>query len=330
MKAAFIDQPGPPQSIQFKDMPTPKPKAGQVLVRVGAVAVNPIDTYIRGGMIKMDLPKPYIIGCDLAGTVEAVGPDVKQFKQGDRVWGSNQGLFGRQGTFAEYAAVDEDWLYPTPQGISDEQAAAVALVGITAHLGLVRCARLTFNETLFVTGGSGGVGSTVVQMAKALGAKVITTAGSQAKADTCKALGANEVILYKTQDISTELTRLAPSGVDVWWEVTREANFEMAVPHLAKRGRMVIMAGREARPVFPVGPFYVKDCSLHGFAMFNASPEEQRACSGDINRWLTDGSLKPRIDRLLPLSDAAAAHQLQEENTLTQAGTLSGKIVLRP
>ena len=127
MKAAFIDQPGPPQSIQFKDMPTPKPKAGQVLVRVGAVAVNPIDTYIRGGMIKMDLPKPYIIGCDLAGTVEAVGPDVKQFKQGDRVWGSNQGLFGRQGTFAEYAAVDEDWLYPTPQGISDEQAAAVAL-----------------------------------------------------------------------------------------------------------------------------------------------------------------------------------------------------------
>ena len=99
---------------------------------------------------------------------------------------------------------------------------------------------------------------------------------------------------------------------------------------LAKRGRMVVMAGREARPVFPVGPFYVKDCSLHGFAMFNASPDEQRECAADINRWLAEGKLKPRVARIMPLAQAAAAHRLQEENTLHKAGTLAGKIVLKP
>jgi NADPH2:quinone reductase len=124
--------------------------------------------------------------------------------------------------------------------------------------------------------------------------------------------------------------RVAPEGVNVWWETMREPDFERAVPLLARRGRFVLMAGRDARPVFPVGPFYVKDCSLHGFAMFNATPNEQRLCAQDINQWLQDGKLKPRIDRVLPLSQAAAAHRLQEDNTLRKAGTLAGKIVLRP
>jgi NADPH2:quinone reductase len=109
----------------------------------------------------------------------------------------------------------------------------------------------------------------------------------------------------------------------------REPDFERTVACLAPRGRMIIMAGREARPPFPVGPFYVKGCSLFGFAMFNATPEEQRTCSMDINRWLAEGRLKARIDRVLPLAEAAAAHRLQEDNTLHKAGTLAGKIVLR-
>src|SRR5262249_21940799 len=137
MKAAYIQTTGPAEAtIQFGDLPKPQPAAGQVLIHVGAVAVNPIDTYLRNGANYWQLPKPFIIVCDLAGTVEAVGPNTKQFKVGDRVWGSNQGLLGRQGTFAEYAAVDEHWLYPTPPNVTDEQAAACALVGITAHLGL--------------------------------------------------------------------------------------------------------------------------------------------------------------------------------------------------
>ncbi|MCR4410810.1 MAG: zinc-binding dehydrogenase, partial [Thermoguttaceae bacterium] len=194
MKAAYIQQPGPPESIVYGDLPEPTLKRGEVLVRVGAVAVNPVDTYIRSGAIGWDLPKPFIVGCDLSGTVEAVGPGVTRFKRGDRVWGSNQGLLGRQGTFAEYAAVDEAWLYPTPAGVSDRDAAATALVGITAHLGLFRDARLRRGETLFVHGGSGGVGSCVVQMAKIIGARVITTAGSDEKVEYCRQFGADVVI----------------------------------------------------------------------------------------------------------------------------------------
>src|SRR5690242_20617464 len=124
MKAAYINQPGPPESIVVGELPKPQPTAGQVLVKVGAAAVNPIDTYIRSGAVKMDLPLPFIVGCDLAGTVEAVGSGAKKFQVGDRVWGSNQGLLGRQGTFAEYAAVDEVWLHSTPASVTDETAAA--------------------------------------------------------------------------------------------------------------------------------------------------------------------------------------------------------------
>ena len=330
MKAAYIERTGPPENIIFGELAAPKPADAQCLIRIAAVAVNPVDTYIRGGMIQMQLPFPFIIGCDFAGTVAETGPRVRRFKPGDRVWGSNQGLLGRQGTFAEYASVDECWLYPTPAGIGEEQAAAVALVGITAHLGLVREARLKRGETVFVNGGSGGVGSAVVQMAKAIGARVITTAGSDRKLELCRKLGADFVINYKTQNVETELKKLAPAGVNVWWETLREPNFDLAVGGLAARGRMVVMAGREARPPFPVGPFYVKGCALRGFVMFMATPEEQRAGAEDINRWLGEGKLKANIDRVLPLSEAAAAHRLQEESTIGKSGALSGKIVLKP
>ena len=281
-------------------------------------------------MIQMPLPSPFIVGCDLAGTVVEVGPGVTAFEPGDRVWGSNQGLLGRQGTFAELCAVDECWLYPTPAGVSDEQVAALALVGITAHLGLVRHAELQKGETIFVHGGSGGVGSTVVQMAKAIGARVIATAGSDRKAELCRKLGADFVLHYNTQNVEAELKRLAPAGVNVWWETLREPDFDLAVGALAARGRMIIMAGREARPPFPVGPFYVKGATLSGFVMFMATPEEQRDCAEDINRWLVEGKLRANIDRLLPLSQAAAAHRLQEESTIGKSGALTGKIVLKP
>ena len=330
MKAAFIRQTGPPENIQVGDLPKPEPKDTQVLVKVDAADVNPIDTYIRSGLVAMTLPVPYILGCDLAGIVEAVGPAVTRFKKGDRVWGSNQGLLGRQGTSAEYAAVDEAWLYPTPQGVTSEAAVALALVGITAHLGLVRDAKLKAGEILFVNGGTGGVGSTVVQMAKALGAKVITTAGSAEKVKRCRELGADLAVNYRSDDVDARIKEFAPQGVNVWWETLRDPDFDRAVGHLAARGRMVVMAGREARPPFPVGPFYVKGCSLFGFAMFNATPDEQRAAALDINRWLVEGKLKANIDRILPLADAAAAHRLQEDNTLHKAGTLAGKIVLKP
>jgi len=330
MKAAFIHQPGPPEAIIYGDLPRPEPQGRQVLVRVGAVAVNPVDTYVRSGAISWPLPKPFIVGCDLAGTVEAVGPAATRFKPGDRVWGSNQGLLGRQGTFAEYVAVDEEWLYPTPTGVSDRDAAATALVGITAHLGLFRDARLRSGETVFVHGGSGGVGSCVVQMAKIAGARVITTAGSAEKAEFCRQLGADVVIQYAVEDESQALRAAAPQGVDVWWETLREPDLERAIGHLALGGRLILMAGRDARPVFPVGPFYTRDCKVLGFAMFNAPADQQRQCAEDINRWLAEGKLRARISRVMKLADTAEAHRLQEQSTVHHSGALAGKIVLEP
>jgi len=330
MKAAYIEQPGPAESIRYGDLPDPQPGEGQVLVRVGAVAVNPVDTYIRSGAIDMGQLMPFVVGCDLAGTVEAVGPGVEEFKVGDRVWGSNQGLLGRQGTFSELAAVDACWLYPTPDGVSDRDAAATALVAITAHLGLVRDANVRAGEIVFVHGGSGGVGSCVIQIAKALGARVVATAGSEEKAEACRQLGADCVINYKTEDVDEAISAFAPDGVDVWFETLREQDLVQVVSHLRMRGRLVLMAGRDATPVFPVGPFYVKDCRVFGFAMFNAPPEEQRRAAADINTWLAAGKLRAKIGRVMKLAETASAHQLQEENTLQMAGTLAGKIVLEP
>jgi NADPH2:quinone reductase len=331
MKAAYINATGPADAtIQYGDLPKPAPTASQVLIKVGAVAVNPIDTYLRNGANYWELPRPFIIGCDVAGTIEAIGPQVKRFKVGDRVWGSNQGLMGRQGTFAEYCAADEHWLYPTPAPITDEEAAACALVGITAHLGLFREAKLEVGETIFVNGGTGGVGSMVVQMAKIAGARVLATAGSVEKVSALKKLGADIAVNYKTGDIAAAVREFAPSGVNVYWETVREPDFDRIVSFLAERGRMVLMAGRDARPPFPVGPFYVKGCSLHGFVMFKATPIEQRNCADSINQWLLAAKLKANISRVLPLAEAATAHKLQEENTLQKSGLLAGKIVLKP
>jgi NADPH:quinone reductase len=327
MKAAYIEQTGPPEVIQFGELPKPSPQGSQVLVRVAAAAVNPIDTYLRNGANYWPLPMPYIIGCDLAGTVEEIGPDVQRFQVGDRVWGSNQGLLGRQGSFADYCAVDEEWLYATPSGVQDEDAAACSLVGITAHLGLFNRAQLQSGEAIFVQGGSGGVGSMVVQMAKLCGARVITTAGSEEKAQLCRDLGADRVINYRQEDTSAAIREFAPEGVNVVWETLREPDFDALVSYLTERGRLVLMAGRDARPPFPVGPFYVKQCSMHGFVMFKASPAEQRVCGDDIGKWLAEGKLKARISHRLPLSEAAQAHRIQEESTVHKRGTLSGKIV---
>jgi len=218
MKAAYIDQIGSPDVIVYGDLPTPKPSRTQCLVKVGAVDVNPIDTYIRSGIVPAKLNFPSILGRDLAGTVVETGAGVKRFKAGDHVWCSNQGTEGRPGTFSEFAAVDEKWLYPTPSNVSDEEVVALSLVGITAHLGLVSYVGVKSGETLFVNGGSGGVGSSVVQIARNLGARVITTAGSDEKVRICRELGAERAVNYKTEDVDAAIKEFAPKGVNVWWE----------------------------------------------------------------------------------------------------------------
>ncbi len=332
VKAAFIRETGSPSVIQYSDLPTPEPRPTEVLVKVGAVAVNPIDTYIRAGIVSMISQFPYVIGSDLAGTVEKVGSEVKRFKAGDRVWGSNQGLFGRRGTFSEYASVDERWLYPTPAKETDAEAAAGALVGLTAHMGLFQHAELGSGEVVFVNGGSGGVGSSVVQLAKAAGAFVITTGGSEKSLEICRKLGADLVLNYNAHNLDDQIRAfsLPHGGVHLWFETQREPTLDRTVSLMAPRGRIVLMAGRSARPEFPVGPFYVKDLRMIGFAMFNGAPEEQRAAADKLNTLYDFNRWKPSVGKTLSLSEAAAAHQLQEDNTLQKQGTVHGKIVLTP
>ncbi len=324
MRAAYINQTGPADLITVGDLPRPELKPGQVLVRIRAVAFNPIDLYVRSGAVSMPMTFPYVVGTDFAGMIEALGPGISLHRVGDRVWGSNQGLTGRQGAASEFAAIDEDLAYPTPEGQSDIDAAAQALVGITAHLGLFGHGKLQSRETVYVPGGTGGVGSMVVQMAKATGARVATSAGSPDRVALCRTLGADLALNYKTDDIPTRLREFAPDGFDVWFETHREPNLEVSVPLLRLRGRMVIIAGRAAKPVIPIGSFYTRNCSLLGFAMFNASPVEQRAAAEDITRWSKAGLLKPLIAQTFPLEEAAKAQRAMEENTLVGPG----KVVL--
>lgn len=328
MRAAYIEKTGTPDEIKVGELPDPKPGPGQVRVKVGASALNPIDLYIRSGLVAMPMAFPYVIGCDLAGTVDQVGSGVTRLKVGDRVWGSNQGLLGRPGITSEYAAVDEQWLYPTPPKLSDQEAAAMALVAITAHLGLFHVGRFQKGETVYVPGGSGGVGSMVVQMVKAAGGRVATSAGSPERVALCTSLGADLALNYKTDDIPARLREFSPDGIDVWYETQREPNLEVAVPLLRKRGRMILMAGRTAKPVLPLGSFYPRDCALLGFAMFNAQADEQRRGAEDINRWVEAGQLKPIVGKVFPLAEAAAAQRFLEQNTLEKAGSLSGKVVI--
>ena len=328
MRAAFIRETGDPSAIEFGDLPEPTVDRDQVLIRNHAVSVNPIDTYVRGGMVAFELPIPFMPGCDAAGVVEKVGSDVTHVKPGDRVWCTNQGLLGVQGTFAEKIAVKSDWVYTLPDNVSFAEAAASALVAVTAHLGLFREANLQPGETVLVIGGTGGVGSMVLQMAKAVGARVLATGGSPEKCQRILDLGADVAIDYSAESILDGVKREAPEGINVFWETRREPDFDTAIELMAGRGRMVVMAGRDARPEFPVGPFYVKECSVHGFVMFKASADEMRACATQVNQWMSEGKLKANISKTLPLQEAAEAHRLQEQATLEGSGGLAGKIVL--
>ena len=331
MKAAYFETTGAPEVIRVGNVPTPEPKAGEIRVKVLAASINPIDTYIRSGAAPMALAKPAITGTDFAGVVDAVGSGVTRFQRGDRVWGSNQGLLGRPGTCAEFICVDPAWAYRTPDNVADEQAAACSLVGITAHLGLFHRAKLEARDVVFVNGGTGGVGSMVIQMARAVGAKVLTTVGSDEKASLARELGADTVINYKSDDLAAQLKEATGgAGINVWYETQPPTDLDRTVEMMAPRGRIILMAGRAARPVLPNGPFYVKGLSLLGFAMFNMTAAEQQVCADDMNRWMQEGKLRPLIGARFPLDQTAKAHQLQEDNTLRKAGTLVGKIVILP
>jgi NADPH:quinone reductase len=189
---------------------------------------------------------------------------------------------------------------------------------------LVDKARLTAGERLFVNGGSGSVGTAVLQVAKALGAKVAVTAGSDDKKARLKQFGADLVIDYHQENVFEAVREFAPKGVDVFWEATREMDMEQAINVVAEHGRIVVMAGGERQCTLPVGPFYRRNCTLYGFTITGAPLVEVRHLAHQINGWLANEILQGTIQEVLPLSAAAEAHRLQEQDRLT------GKIVLIP
>jgi NADPH2:quinone reductase len=171
----------------------------------------------------------------------------------------------------------------------------------------------------------------VIQMAKAAGATVITTVGSAEKAAIARELGADAVVNYKTEDVAGRVKEASGgSGIQLWYETQPPGDLDKTLEVMGPRGRIVVMAGRNARPTFTNGAFYVKGLTLTGFAMFNMTAGEQRAAADQMNQWMAGGKLKALIGKTFPLSQAADAHRLQEENTLKKAGTLSGKIVILP
>jgi NADPH2:quinone reductase len=324
MKAAYIERTGPPEQIRYGDLPTPVPGEREVLVRVRAVVVNLIDTYIRSGAYAIDLPLLFIIGRDMTGDVVATGPGVTRFAPGDRVWCNNQGYDGRQGTFAELLAIDERLLYPLPDGVEPREAVTVLHSALTAVLGLFARARLRAGETVFLNGGDGNVGTAVLQLARATGARVAVTAGSEPKALWCRQLGADRVISYKSEDVHQALHAFAPDGVNVYWDATGRPDVEQALAVLARRGRIVLMSGLKHRCTLPVGAFYTKNCTMFGFTVTDATIEELAAYAVEINSGLAKGVLKGKVHAILPLAQAA------EANRMVERGKLFGKIVLVP
>lgn len=324
MKAAFFNKTGEAEVIQYGELPVPEIKEKQVLVKMKAVAANPVDTYIRAGKFPLEkpLPIPYIIGMDLVGTVSKVSNGSK-FKTGQRVWTSSLGFGGRQGSFSEYAVVDEDRLYAAPQNVSDEEIVAVLQSAITACHGLLHVAKLRKGETIYINGAAGNVGSAVIQLAKACEATVIASSSNHEKIKWCQELGADLVVDYRHPKAIDTIKQFAPQGINVYWDTSRNPNFDVAVDLLAMKGRIVLMAGAEARPPFPVGPFYRKQCSMLGFAILNNPPEELQQCATIINMCLERKQLKAKIAAKLPLSEAAKAHQMLENDH-----DLWGKIVL--
>ncbi|MER5771765.1 NADPH:quinone reductase [Streptomyces sp. NPDC001985] len=321
MRAAFIERFGPPDVIRYGELPPPRPGPNDVLVDVEVTAVNHVDTFVRSGAWRTPVPLPLVIGRDLVGTVAAAGPGAVGFSPGDRVWCNSLGYAGRQGAAAEQAVVPAERLYRLPPGVPAADAVAVAHPAATAHLGLFTHGRLRPGETVAVIGAGGNVGSALVLMAARAGARVIGVASAR-DAERVRALGATATVDYRDPDVNARIAESAPDGVDIHLDTSAGNDLTGAVGLLARRGRIMLLAGLLTRPELPVGPLYVKDCSLVGFAISQASTDELASAAAGINRLLADGSLRPQAVEPLPLASAAEGHRLVEE------GKVTGKVVL--
>jgi NADPH2:quinone reductase len=324
MKAIRVHAPGEPDVLKYEDAPDPQIGPGQVLVRVRAAGVNPVDTYIRAGRYAHMPAMPYIPGGDAAGVIEAVGKDVKQAKTGDRVYtaGGNARLLN--GCYAELLACDADLVCPLPAPLSFAQGAAVGVNYATATRALHHKARALPGETLLVHGASGGVGIAALQLGRAHGLRVIGTAGSERGRALVTAQGAQHVLDHTKPGYLDELMRVTEGrGVDVVLEMLANVNLAKDLTVVAKYGRIVVIGNRgtiEINPRDAMG----RDASVLGMALWNSSDRELASIHAAIGAGLASGVLKPVVGTELPLRDAPKAH------VQVLAPGAYGKIVLIP
>lgn len=320
MKAIYIEQTGNADVLRYGDQPKPEPAAGHAVVKIAASGVNFIDTYHRAGIYK--IPLPAVLGSEGAGTVEAVGPGVSEFKPGDRVaWGTSRG------SYAEYASVPVSQLIAIPPEVDFTHAAAAMLQGMTAHYLTHSTFRLKPGHTALVHAAAGGTGRLIVQMAKMLGARVIGTAGTPEKAELARQAGADEVVLYAEQDFAAETRRLTGgAGVDVVYDSVGKATFLQSLDCLRPRGMMVTFGNATGVvPAFePVllnqkGSLFLTRPSLAHHA---ATREELTWRAGDVLSWIVEKKLALRVEHIYKLAAAAQAHRDLEGRKTT------GKLVL--
>ena len=322
MKAIQLQQTGGPEVLQLADLPVPQPKANEAVVKIVASGVNFIDVYQREGRYKV--PLPFVLGQEAAGVVASVGADVKSVKPGDRVaWA------GTLGSYAEYAAVPAERLVQVLSGVSDQQAAATMLQGMTAHYLIYDTFPLKRGQTALVHAAAGGVGLLMVQMAHNLGARVIATVSTDEKAKLAREAGADEVILYTQADFEAETKRLTSGhGVNVVYDGVGKTTFDKGLNVLRPRGMMVLFGGSSG----PVPPFDLIQLSQKGslyvtrptLGHYTATTEELRARSSAVFEMIAEGRLKLRIEHTYPLGDAATAHRDIEGRKTT------GKLLLIP
>ncbi len=318
MRAIVVNDYGPPDVMRIREVATPEAGPSQVLARIEAAGVNPVDTYIRSGQYAVKPPTPFTPGKDGAGVVEAVGTAVSGIKPGDRVY-----LAGSvTGTYAEFAVCEAGQVRPLPDNVSFEEGAGVFVPYATAWRGLFEKAAAMAGETVLVHGASGGVGIAAIQWAKHAGLRVVGTAGSPAGLKLVADQGADLVFDHSRPGYLQEIAA-ATGGVEIVLEMLANVNLVNDFEVLKMFGRIVVIGNRgslEFNPRLTMG----KDASIHGLALFNAPPATMERIHAAIHEGLAEGYLKPVVGKKFSLEEAPAAHIEVIESKA------SGKIVLLP
>jgi NADPH2:quinone reductase len=321
MKAIRVHQFGGPEVLKLEDVPDPQPGPGQVVVRVQAAGVNPVEAYIRTGTYASKPNLPYTPGSDAGGVVLSVGPGVKRVKPGDKVYVTGS----LTGTYAEQALCDETKVHGLPPNVTPEQGAAIGVPYGTAYRGLFLRAQPKPAETVLVHGATGGVGTAAVQLARAAGMTVIGTAGTEDGMRQVREQGAHYALNHSADGYLDELMKLTEGrGVNVILEMLANKNLAKDLTVLAKKGRVVVIGSRGPIEINPRDTM-ARDADIRGTTLMNTTDDEYRMIHAALIAGLENGSLRPLIGEQIPLAEATRAHE-----EIMQPSGAKGKIVLIP